>query len=126
MGYYLGYAYLPEQTPADGVVRIAVLEGRLDEVILNWPDKMPVKRAVVEAYLARLKPGEILRVRDVERVVFLVNDLHGLTARFEVKAGRTPGTATLVVTPQPERRVVSRAEIDTAGSRYSGVVRAAC
>ncbi|MGH8795687.1 MAG: ShlB/FhaC/HecB family hemolysin secretion/activation protein [Caldimonas sp.] len=124
MGYYLGYAYLPEQTPADGVIRIAVLEGRLDEVILNWPDKMPVKRSVVEAYLARLKPGEILRVRDVERVVFLVNDLRGLTARFEVKAGRTPGTATLVVTPQPEQRVVSRAEIDTAGSRYSGVVRA--
>ena len=123
MGYYLGYAYLPEQTPADGVVRIAVLEGRLDEVILNWPDKMPVRRSVVEAYLARLKPGEILRVRDVERVVFLVNDLRGLTARFEIKAGRTPGTATLVVTPQPEERVVGRVEFDTAGSRYSGVAR---
>jgi hemolysin activation/secretion protein len=81
LGYYLGYAYLPEQVPVNGVIRIAVLEGRLDEVILNWPDKMPVDRAVVEAYLARLKPGEILRVRDVERIVFLVNDLRGLNAR---------------------------------------------
>jgi hemolysin activation/secretion protein len=123
LGFYLGYAYLPEQAPSDGVIRIAVLEGRLDEVILNWSDKIPVNRAVVEAYLARLKPGEILRVRDVERVVFLVNDLRGLTARFEVKAGRTPGTASLVVTPQPEDRIVSRVEVDTAGSRYSGVVR---
>jgi len=123
LGYYLGYAYLPEQTPVDGVIRIAVLEGRLDEVILNWPDKMPIKREVVEAYLARLKPGEILRVRDVERIVFLVNDLRGLTARFEVKAGRTPGTASLVVTPQPEERIVSRVDVDTLGSRYSGVVR---
>ena len=93
LGYYLGYAYLPEQVPVNGVIRIAVLEGRLDEVILNWPDKMPVERSVVEAYLARLVPGEILRVRDVERIVFLVNDLRGLNARFEVKAGRTPGTA---------------------------------
>ncbi len=124
MGFYLGYAYLPEQTPAGGVIRIAVLEGRLDEVILNWPDKMPLERSVVEAYLARLRPGEILRVRDVERVVFLVNDLRGITARFEVKSGRTPGTASLVVTPQPEDRIVSRAEIDTSGSRYSGVTRA--
>jgi hemolysin activation/secretion protein len=124
MGYYLGYAYLPEQTPAGGVIRIAVLEGRLDEVILNWPDRMPIERSVVEAYLARLKPGEILRVRDVERIVFLVNDLRGLTARFEVRSGRTPGTASLVVTPQPENRVVSRVELDTSGSRYSGVVRA--
>jgi hemolysin activation/secretion protein len=123
LGYYLGYAYLPEQTPQDGVVRIAVLEGRLDEVVLNWPDKMPVRREVVEAYLARLKPGEILRVRDVERIVFLVNDLRGLTARFEVRSGRTPGTASLVVTPQPEERIVQRVELDTLGSRYSGVLR---
>ena len=123
LGYYLGYAYLPEQSPENGVVRIAVLEGRLDEVILNWPEKMPVRRSVVEAYLARLKRGDILRVRDVERVVFLVNDLRGLTARFEVKAGRSPGTASLVVTAAPEDRVVSRAEFDTLGSRYSGIYR---
>ncbi len=123
LGYYLGYAYLPEQTPVNGVIKIAVLEGRLDEVILNWPDKMLVDRSVVEAYLARLKPGEILRVRDVERIVFLVNDLRGLTARFEVKAGRTPGTASLVVTAQPEARFSSRVEVDSLGSRYSGVWR---
>jgi hemolysin activation/secretion protein len=123
LGYYLGYAYLPEQTPANGVIRIAVLEGRLDEVILNWPEKMPVDRSVVEAYLARLKPGEILRVRDVERIVFLVNDLRGLTARFEVKAGRTPGTASLVVTAQPEARFAEKVEVDSLGSRYSGVLR---
>jgi hemolysin activation/secretion protein len=30
LGYYLGYAYLPEQAPNDGVIRIAVLVGRLD------------------------------------------------------------------------------------------------
>ncbi len=123
LGYYLGYAYLPEQTPTDGVVRIAVLEGRLDEVILNWPDKMPMDRSVVEAYLARLKPGDILRVRDVERVVFLVNDLRGITARFEVKAGRKPGTASLVVTAQAEERFAEKVEVDSLGSRYSGIYR---
>lgn len=123
LGYYLGYAYLPEQAPADGVIRIAVLEGRLDEVVLNWPDKMPIRREVVEAYLARLKPGEILRVREVERIVFLVNDLRGLTARFEVRSGRSPGTASLVVTAQPEERIASRVEVDGNGSRYSGVWR---
>ncbi|MEP7300855.1 MAG: ShlB/FhaC/HecB family hemolysin secretion/activation protein [Caldimonas sp.] len=123
LGYYLGYAYLPEQTPVNGVIRIAVLEGRLDEVILNWPENMPVDRSVVEAYLSRLTPGEILRVRDVERIVFLVNDLRGLTARFEVKAGRTAGTASLVVTAQPEQRFASRVEVDSLGSRYSGIYR---
>lgn len=123
LGYYLGYAYLPEQSPQDGVVHIAVMEGRLDQVILNWPDNIHVDRAVIERHLAHLKPGEILRVRDVERVVFLVNDLQGLHARFEVRAGRTPGTASLVVTPVAEERFSGRAEVDNYGSRYSGETR---
>lgn len=120
LGYYLGYAYLPEQPASDGEIRIAVLEGRLDEVQLTWPEGMPVDRSVVERYLARLVPGSILTVRDVERTVFLINDLRGMTARFEVKAGRTPGTATLVVTPQPESRWSQRYDLDNHGSRFSG------
>jgi hemolysin activation/secretion protein len=127
LGYYLGYAYLPEQTPepvAGGVViRIAVLEGRLDRVVLNWRNGLPVDREVVEAYLARLQPGSVLKVRDVERVVFLVNDLRGMTARFEVSAGSRPGTATLVVTPAPERIYAGKVEIDHNGSDALGLYR---
>lgn len=123
LGYYLAYAYLPEQDPKDGVVRIALLEGRLDQVLLNWPDNLPVKRDVIEGFLARFKPGAILKVRDVERVIFTVNDLYGIRARFEVKAGRTPGTASLVVTPTAERRLSGRVELDVNGSRYSGSER---
>ena len=74
LGFFLGNTYLPEQAPNGGIVRIAVLEGRLDEVILNWPERIAVDRSVGEAYLARLTPGEILRMRDFERIVFLVND----------------------------------------------------
>lgn len=123
MGLYLGYAYLPEQKPDGGTVRIAVLEGRLDQVILNWRDDIPVEKSVVEAHLARLRTGDVLRVKDVERVVFLLNDLRGLTARFEIKQGRYPGTASLVVTPLPESKVSGKAEFDANGSRYSGIYR---
>jgi hemolysin activation/secretion protein len=123
LGFYLGYAFLPEQDPKDGVVRIAVLEGRLDKVVLNWTDGLPVDRDVIEAYLDRLQPGSILRVRDVERVVFLVNDLRGITARFEVRAGSTPGTAQLVVTPRAETVWSGKAEFDANGSRFLGEYR---
>ncbi len=123
LGYYLGYAYIPEQEPVGGVVRIEVLEGRLDRVELKWSDDLPVRRDVVEAYLAHLQPGAILRVRDVERVVFLVNDLRGLTARFDVKAGSLPGTATLVVTPKAEPLWAGKVDLDANGSRFLGVAR---
>jgi hemolysin activation/secretion protein len=129
LGYYLGYAYLPEQSPEDGVIRIAVLEGRLDRVELLWRDGIPVDKAVVESYLAHLVPGSVLKVRDVERVIFLVNDLRGMTARFEVKAGSQPGTASLVVTPSAERVWTGKVEADVNGSvplgryRLSGLVQ---
>lgn len=123
LGYYLGYAYIPEQQMSGGVVRIAVLEGRLDEVRLNWRDDLPVRREVVQAYLNELVPGNILKVRDVERVVFLVNDLRGITAQFEVQAGSKPGTASLVVTARPETTWTARSDLDNYGSRYLGPFR---
>lgn len=123
LGYYLGYAYIPEQQTTGGVVRIAVLEGRLDEVRLNWSEGLPVRREVVQAYLDELQPGSVLKVRDVERIVFLINDLRGISAQVEVQAGSKPGTASLVVTPRADATWTARADLDANGSRFLGRFR---
>jgi hemolysin activation/secretion protein len=123
LGYYLGYAYIPEQVFDGRSVRIAVLAGRLDRVVLNWPDDLPVDRDVVEGYLARLRPGEVLTVQAVERTVFLINDLRGIATRAEVKAGTTPGTAILEFTPRAESRYAGSLDADANGSRYIGTAR---
>ena len=125
LGYYLGYAYVPEQLFKGGVVQLAVLEGRLDKVILKWPagKALPVRQEVVQGFLDHLKEGSILLVRDVERVVFLVNDLSGIRARFDIQPGSTPGTANIVVTPAAESIWLGKAEADLNGSRYMGALR---
>lgn len=120
LGYYLGYAYIPEQVFDGRSVRIAVLEGRLDRVVLNWSEGLPVDREVVEAYLARLKPGDVLTVDAVERTVFLINDLRGIVTRAEVKAGRAPGTAILEFTPRAEARYSGSVDGDLNGSKFIG------
>lgn len=120
LGLYLGYAYIPEQVFDGRSVRIAVLEGRLDRVVLNWTDGLPVDRQVVEAYLARLRPGDVLTVEAVERTVFLINDLRGIVTRAEVQAGATPGTAILVFTPRAEARYSGSVDADLNGSRAIG------
>jgi hemolysin activation/secretion protein len=125
LGYYLGYAYIPAQEPVDGVVRIEVLEGRLDgPVELNWDADSCGCRSMVEAYLSQLLPGSVLLVREVERVVFLVNDLRGIAAEFEVSPGEQPGTAKLVA--RVNQRIDSKWSVDTdnANSKYLGTYRA--
>ncbi|HEV6969113.1 ShlB/FhaC/HecB family hemolysin secretion/activation protein [Roseateles sp.] len=123
LGYYLGYAYIPEQAFDGKTVRIAVLEGRLDRVVLNWSEGLPVKREVVEAYLQRLKPGDVLTVEAVERTVFLINDLRGIVTRAEVKAGSRPGTAILEFTPRAEARYSGSVDGDFNGSKVIGSAR---
>ena len=123
LGYYLGYAYIPAQKAAGGVVDIAILEGRLDRVKLVWGDNLAIDRGIVEGYLAQLKPGAILTVSEVERVVFLVNDLRGVNARFEIEPGGQPGTANVIVRVQPEQRFQYRVDADINGSRFIGQER---
>lgn len=123
LGYYLGYAYIPEQSPVAGVIRIDLIEGRLDQVKLLWDDKLSVDKKVVEGYLSRLRPGAILTVAEVERVVFLINDLRGITVRFEIEPGSKPGTANLVVRPQAENRLAYKFDVDVNGSRFIGLER---
>lgn len=124
LGYYLGLAYIPEQDAQDGVIRIAVFEGRLDRIELLWPKGLSVEQKVVEEYLEQIKPGEVLMSRDVERIVFLLNDLRGLAAEFEVAPGAEPGTARFIVRPKSTPRVGWSAELDNANAEDLGRFRA--
>ncbi|HEY1059953.1 MAG TPA: ShlB/FhaC/HecB family hemolysin secretion/activation protein [Limnobacter sp.] len=125
LGLYLAYAYLPAQNVSNGVVRIQVLPGVLEKVEVQWPaEELRVKRSVIEAHLNALKPGQIIRVSEVERVVFLLNDLRGVHVRFAVKPGDQPGTAVLVAMPSQGEVLSGSLALDANGSRYAGSNRA--
>jgi hemolysin activation/secretion protein len=123
-GYLLAQAYVPEQRLKDGVVEIAVLLGRLGRIELNYDPATPVARNRVEAYLNRLQTGVDLRTADLERVLFLLNDLHGVRAVSTIRPGSSPGTADLIVDVGPDRTVSGNVQLDNAGSRYTGAIRA--
>lgn len=124
LGLYLAYAYLPAQDIKNGVVTIAVLPGVLESVEVVWPaEELRVSKGVVQAHLNRLKPGSVIRVDEVERVVFLLNDLRGIRMSFAIKPGTQPGKAILVATPSNDRALTGSVGLDTNGSRYAGTYR---
>lgn len=122
-GLLLAQAFIPPQELKDGVVEIRILEGRLGEVKIDWGDDILVNRSVVEGYLSSLRPNELLFTEELERALFLINDLAGVRATSLLKPGARPGTADLVVTVTPGPRTEGRLDLDDYGSRYSGMFR---
>lgn len=124
VGLYLAYAYLPAQDIKNGMVTIAVLPGILESVEVMWPaEELRVKREVVQAHLERLTPGTVIRVQEIERVVFLLNDLRGIRMSFAIKPGTQPGKAILVATPSNDKEFTGSVGLDANGSRFAGTYR---
>lgn len=124
LGLYLAYAYLPAQDIKDGVVTIEVLPGVLESVEVIWPEEeLRVKKEIVQAHLDHLKPGSVIRVGEVERVVFLLNDLRGIRMSFAIKPGTQPGQAILVASPSNDKALSGSVGLDANGSRFAGIYR---
>ncbi|MBV9522213.1 MAG: ShlB/FhaC/HecB family hemolysin secretion/activation protein, partial [Alphaproteobacteria bacterium] len=80
-GYILSQAVVPAQRIADGVVRIKVVEGFIDQVTFKNETGGPVDDSLQRAYGAKIAAARPLRAADLERYLLLMNDLPGVTAR---------------------------------------------
>ncbi len=123
-GYLFARAYIPEQQVVDNVVEIAIVEGRYGQVRLRRPDGDSRMRSwPLEGMLARLTPGDLVRLSDLERVVLLINDLPGVDAKAIVARGSQAGTVDLTVDLKYTRRVTGSVELDNYGALNLGEYR---
>lgn len=108
-GYALSFALLPEQTVTDGVVRIRVVEGRVDAVAVRFAGPAPLagRRRVEAAVRRRLQPliqAGPVRSAELERALLGIDDLDGFEVSFVVRpSATTEGAASLdvIVTGRP-------------------------
>jgi hemolysin activation/secretion protein len=126
-GYFLATAYLPRQEIRDGVVEIAVLEGRLGEIKINVDRasrfNSKLARRVIEAHI---KPGDLITETALERPLLIIRDMAGPDAKSYLEPGKEPGTADLRVDVIPDRaagRVGATVELDNYGNRFAGEYR---
>lgn len=121
-GYPFAYAYLPEQTVEAGLVRIAVLEGRLGEVRVENATRQ--RANVIDAPLTRLEHGQVIRADALESSLLLLGDIHGAHAKARLQPGSKVGTSDLVVMVEDTALVGGALGLDNSGNRYTGVWRA--
>lgn len=120
-GYFLAQAYLPAQDIRDGVVRIAVIEGRYGSIELRNDSNL--SDGVARGVLGGLEEGDLVATRQLERRLLLLSDIPGIAVRSTLSPGATVGTSNLIVDVQPGRRVTGSVEADNSGNRYTGAYR---
>jgi hemolysin activation/secretion protein len=118
-GYILTQVVVPPQTIEDGTVRLNVVEGYIDQVIVEGAGGEH-ENALIREYASHIRTGGALNVRELERYLLLINDLPGVEARSVLSPSRTKvGAADLrvIVARDPFDAFIGA---DNYGSRFLG------
>ena len=110
-GYFLAQAYLPQQAIREGVVEIALIEGRVGAVELQRRPATRLSEWLLAGILnAHLKSGDIITETGLEKPLLLINDLPTAAVTSEIRPSQTVGAADL------------RVNVDQAGSLFNGYI----
>lgn len=123
-GYFVARAYLPAQEIKDGVVEIAVLEGRIGNISVKLEGDGRLSESAVEKVVAgSAKPGDVVKERRIERGLLLANDLAGVSVNSTMVPGSSVGTSDLVVEAKQTGTVNGGVDYDNFGNRFTGASR---
>ncbi len=106
-GYILARAYLPEQDISDGVLTIAITEGRIGTIRIagktNYHDR------VVKRFFKTMEKHGVVREGDLERAVLLTNEMRDLETEVVLERGQDPGTVDVVVNTKDTSKATLKA-----------------
>jgi hemolysin activation/secretion protein len=116
-GYTIAKAYIPEQKVSDGVVKVAVLEGRVGHIRIEgnhpfYPDDFIMK------YFEPVMKKEAFHQQTMERAVLLLNDFLKLNVKTALQAGKEPGTTDVIVKAENMCPMQWAFDYNNFGSKY--------
>jgi len=118
-GYLVARAYLPPQDIKDGVVTIAILEGRYGGAELK--NRSRVKDAVLRDHLEKVLDDKVVQQKGLDRGLLLMTDLPGVkTLSATLKPGAATGETILEIEASPSDAVKGAIEFDANGNRFTG------
>ncbi|MCX7173366.1 MAG: ShlB/FhaC/HecB family hemolysin secretion/activation protein [Proteobacteria bacterium] len=117
-GYFVAQAYLPVQDIKDGVVTIAVSEGKYGTVSVR--NQTNLSDGIPNGILAGLNSGDVITNRPLERRLLLLSEIPGVNVKSTLVPGASVGASDLIVDVTPGQRVSGSVDADNAGNRYTG------
>lgn len=120
-GYILSRANVPAQRIKNGVVRVHVIEGFVDNIEIEGKIGGPKSR--LQAYVDKIAASRPLQVKVLERYLLLIDDLPGVSAESVLTPSKeTPGAANLTLLVK-HKTVDGYASLDNRGSRFNGPIQ---
>ncbi len=120
-GYVLSRVIVPAQKINNGLVRLQVLEGHIDNVIIEGDAGNKYTKKLINKYLRPVKSSKPLQMKKLEHALLLINDLAGVSARnVIVPSTEIAGAADLKIILEKAKKITSFMQVDNRGSRYLG------
>lgn len=118
-GFILTQAVIPPQTIDNGSVLIRVVEGFIDNVIIEGEPVTSAQKRIMD-YANKIRAEKIVDAKKLEHYLLLINDLPGVKARSILSPSKTTiGASDLTIIVERDR-YESQATLSNNGSRFLG------
>ena len=113
-GYSLARAYIPAQEIKDGIVEIAVLEGRVGEIIVKGNQNYSGE-FIKRGFIPVVRDGAV-KQSSLEKSLLVLNEYPDLKATAVLEAGKESGTSDIVVTVEDKLPLHLELDYDNFGT----------
>lgn len=122
-GYILTQVVVPPQTIKEGLVKLKVVEGFIDNITIEG-DVKESEADLIYRYADNLKTDNILNAKNLERYLLLINDLPGVKARSILSPSpSTPGASDITIIVERDK-YEAEVSFNNHGSRFLGPYQA--
>jgi hemolysin activation/secretion protein len=113
-GFVTSRAFLPEQDLATGTLTIAVLEGRIEAIVVNG-ESHSITRTLFPGLV-----GQVLNLRDLEQGVDHLSRLRSLSYQLDIQPGSAPGQSVVNLKGAKGVPLQGALEFDNSGQQSTG------
>ncbi|CAM2828307.1 POTRA domain-containing protein [Vibrio neptunius] len=110
-GYVTSRAFLIPQDLSSGVLKIVILEGKIEQILLNGAPSPSLDMALPRT------TGRVLNLRDIEQGLEQINRLSRYNAQIQFLPGKKQGYSIVDIKTEPGRIVSASAGLSNGGQK---------
>ena len=119
--YPAATAYIPSQDMDDGLLKVAIMPGRLGKVTIENNSKL--KESAVERQVRGLHEGDIITSRSLETALYNLNGLEGADSAGVLSPGAEVGTSDLTIKVKDGKKSRTTLYVENYGNKNTGRYR---